>query len=231
MSAKNSEKDHGSGHLTTCLTTTRLTLVPFDGAVDEHTDLQLAILLAPETIATMGDFGIRTRKDMLGLLNSTAIKPRIFPSLTAPEVAIFIVHLEPQYAHEYANHPFPGSGNSGPMIGAITLADRSSQLPPDMGWGFLPQYHNKGFATEAGKASLDFWTSSPDSGGAGIEEIMAWPKESHVGSVRTAQKIGFIKNGYIECLEEPGVKNVVYTLPGMKAFEEGTRISILGEGQ
>ena len=218
---------------TTTLDTPRLVLVPIDLSTPEHLDFYIALLNAPEAIAATGDYGIRTREQVLKLINSTLISPSICPVLSEPGVAIFMAHLKPEHARQYPSHQFPGKGDIGPLIGSIDLAQRSSRLPPDMGWAFLSPYWGQGYATEAGRACLQFWTAPAGSerrGGYGIEEIIALPNDSNMASLRTAQKIGFIENGYAVMKDETHEsRTVVYTLPSMKRFEEGTRFSFWGD--
>jgi RimJ/RimL family protein N-acetyltransferase len=111
------------------------------------------------------------------------------------------------------------------MLGLVTLAQRSSSLPPDMGWGLWHEYANNGFATEAGREALRYWRDE-----CGISEIIAWPKETNIPSVRTAAKLGFVENGVVLDMEK-GERHICYMLPGMKRFEEGTRISFFGDDE
>lgn len=132
--------------------------------------------------------------------------------------------LSPDSAHPLADDPalaFPSP--HGKMIGMVTLASRSPTLPPDMGWGLFCQYANQGFATEAGTRALAYWRDE-----CGIKEIIAWPKETNIPSVRTARKLGFVENGYVVGVED-GSRHAMYTLPGMKGFEEGMKVSFFGE--
>ncbi len=46
--------------------------------------------------------------------------------------------------------------------------------------------------------------------------------------MKTARKLGFVENGFVVGIED-GSRHAMYTLPGMKGFEEGMRISFMGE--
>lgn len=111
------------------------------------------------------------------------------------------------------------------MIGLITLASRSASLPLDMGWGLWHEYANNGFATEAGRTAPKYWRD-----GCGVGEMIGWPKETNIPSVRTAARLGFVPNGVVFD-RKTGERCACYMLPGMKAFGEGTKIGFEGEAE
>lgn len=228
MSLATGTSQPASGFGTT-LKTPRLTLLPFDMSNTLHMDLQLKLLHDPAFQANFGDYGVETHDDVFRLINHTRITPAICPTIAAPSPAIYLMCLEDSASAampEINDDPalaFPSP--HGKMIGTVTLASRSSSIPPDMGWGLFCQYANQGFATEAGKEALRYWRDD-----CGISEIIAWPKQTNIPSLRTAAKLGFVENGFAVSTEK-GERHAVYTLPGMKRFEEGTELSFFGEGE
>jgi len=53
-----------------------------------------------------------------------------------------------------------------------------------MGWGLWQQYVNNGFASDAEAEALRCWRDECE-----VKEIIAWPKETNIPSVRTAAKL------------------------------------------
>jgi len=191
------------------LHTPHLTLSLFDDSNPAHLDHTLACMHDPVTIANMGDYGINTHADVLRLCNACLLPPSFCAGTTPTGAAVYNVHLR--------RNP------TSPMIGIISLAHRSSSVPPDMGWTILHEHSGKGYATEAGREVLRYFRDD-----FGIKEIIAWPKPSNVPSVRTAEKIGFVEAGTIR-LRETGEMHSVYALPGMKRFDGSLEISIYGK--
>lgn len=213
------------------LSTTRLDLILFDLSNPTHLELNLRLLHDPAFQSNFGDYGLHTQADIHRLWSSTLIKPSTCPTLLSqPSPAGYIMCLKPEHAALYSPSPpvadpasaFP-TPSGGKMLGLVTLASRSTSLPPDMGWGLWHQYAGNGFATEAGRAALTYWRDE-----CGIREMIAWPKETNIPSVRTAAKLGFVANGVVFD-RETGERCACYMLPGMKAFGEGTKISFWGE--
>jgi RimJ/RimL family protein N-acetyltransferase len=211
------------------LETARLNLIHFDVSNPTNLELNLRLLYDPAFQADFGDYGLTTQDDVYRLWASTLIKPTTCPKLLdKPSAAGYIMCLKPDHENLYStatgSDPAAAFASaSGKMLGLVTLASRSASLPPDMGWGLWQEYANKGFATEAGREALRYWRDECE-----IREIIAWPKETNIPSVRTAAKLGFVENGVIFDADK-GVRHACYMLPGMKRFEEGTRISFFGE--
>ena len=213
------------------LETPRLHLVLYDIAKPTHLELNLRMINDPAFLANFGDYGFTTRDEIYRLWAGTLIQPATCPKLLDQRApAGYIMCLKPDHEGLY---PLAVTGGSDPaaafpnphgkMIGMITLAQRSTSLPPDMGWGLWQEYANNGFATEAGREALRYWRDE-----CGIREIIAWPKETNVPSVRTAAKLGFVENGVVFG-KEKGDRCACYMLPGMERLEEGTTISFFGE--
>lgn len=82
----------------------------------------------------------------------------------------------------------------GTIIGQMTV--QPSELYPnnpeirDVGWFIDPNYHKKGYATEAAKAILDFMFSEVE-----IEKILTSAAIINPGSWRIMEKLGFTYSG------------------------------------
>jgi hypothetical protein len=211
------------------LETTRLNLILFDVSNPTHLELSLRLFHDPAFQLNLGDYGLRTQDDVRRLWAATHIRPATCPKLLdGPAPAGYIMCLKPEHETLYtpATNSDPAAAFTSPygkMLGVVTLALRSASLPPDMGWGLWQEYANNGFASEAGKEALRYWREECE-----IKEIIAWPKETNIPSVRTAVKLGFVENGVVFDAEK-GDRHACYMLPGMKRFEDGTRISFFGE--
>jgi RimJ/RimL family protein N-acetyltransferase len=156
----------------------------------------------------MGDYGIRTPEQLEAL--NTAI--RIIHPIPFPLDMIYIISL----------HSSPDS----PMIGVVTLAQRSKQLPPDIGWALKEEFMGKGYATEA---ATEFLRALREE--IGIKEVSTWPNEKNRQSNRVAEKLGFVEGGTARVKEEGGKEVVIWILPGMQTVGRGElEISFWGEG-
>ncbi|KAL8813503.1 MAG: hypothetical protein Q9200_000238 [Gallowayella weberi] len=154
----------------------------------------------------MGDFGIRTHAEFDSLNRAT----RLSPSVTGgkiPDIDIYyLLRLEQA---------------SAPLLGAVSLTQRSTVAPPDIGWCILEPFMGRGYATEAGKRLLKMVKEC-----LGITNVIAWPGVKNERSKRVAEKIGLVSEREVE--DEDGGLNVVYVLPGT-VFDKGVRLSLWGE--
>lgn len=179
------------------LYTERLTLTPFFNDSTDDLDLLLAMFNDPVSLEKQGDFGLRTHDDLAKLLKACHIPPsrfRIQPANNPPAYVMHLGHHEPH----------------GTPIGMISVVQRGPDAIPDMGWGLLQEYSGKGYATEAAKACLKYWTEQ-----LGIEEIFVTTRSTNRGSYRIAEKLGFRKlEGGVR--NEDGSIQTLYILPGMK---------------
>ncbi|MCJ1393168.1 hypothetical protein MMC18_006040 [Xylographa bjoerkii] len=117
-----------------------------------------------------------------------------------------------------------GSSPSDPMIGLISLAQRSKTVPPDMGWIILHQYAGHGYATEAGREFFRYMTEE-----YGVKEMIALVKPTNAVSIKVAKKMGFVESG--QTMSEDGLPRLVYALEGMKKLDASTRINFYGDGE
>lgn len=181
------------------LQTERVLLVLFDDDNTMHYDGSLRMINAPETIAQMGDMGIRTREQYRKLLYGTLMQPPAM-SEKLDQPAFWNVYLKDAAEHSE-------------IIGGISISHRRSQIPPDIGWVIMPPHWGKGYATEAGKEVLRYALEELN-----LEKLIAYPLPTNIGSVRTAEKIGFVEGGTLR--DEEGKQHAAYILPGMDRLEE-----------
>ena len=86
---------------------------------------------------------------------------------------------------------------SGLWIGQICITTRATPDFPELGWGFIPSIHGRGFATEAANALVEWWV-----------ENLFWHdfyfciSPQNLPSKKLAQKLGAINIGREKVPEE-----------------------------
>lgn len=175
------------------LTTNRLTLEQFNYST-EHYNCLLASMNSPTAHRNMGDFGI-TNPEAFDKLNfGTRLSPCVFPIPVIVDTDVYyLMHL---------------GNNDGPLMGGVSLAQRGSSVPPDVGWCVLEEYHGKGYASEAAKELLRMARED-----LGIKEIMCWPGKGNLPSINVAKKIGLVEWGQFK--DDNDQDALVFVLPGM----------------
>jgi predicted acetyltransferase len=164
----------------------------------------LSCLNNPTAYARMGDYGIRTAEQLDALHDSTRLIS--FPTLDL----VYIISLK----------------QDGEIIGAVTLAQRTKDLAPDIGWALREGYMGKGYATEAAKEFLRALREE-----IGVKDICTWPNEGNGESNRVAEKLGFVEGGKVLVKDEGGKEVTVWVLEGVDKVKEGLEISFWGEGE
>lgn len=81
---------------------------------------------------------------------------------------------------------------SGDIIGAACLQHLAHEegAPLEIGWRLKPEYHGKGFATEAGQAAADFAF-----GPVGVDHIVAVAHRDNTASQRVMERLGMTYRG------------------------------------
>ncbi|EXJ74326.1 uncharacterized protein A1O5_02622 [Cladophialophora psammophila CBS 110553] len=165
--------------------TERLQLRIFDPALPSDYDTVLAIYDSDFVRRTIGNPGIYTRDDIdarrvrFGLLRPKDSSDPTRPAAVLPSHPWHIVYLR----------------GTDTVVGVISLLHRHPLPYPDMGWAVAEEYMNRGYATEAAKAALRWWTEEMR-----IDGIWAAAFDTNVGSHRVAQKVGFVDGGSIRLL-------------------------------
>ncbi|RDW91760.1 hypothetical protein BP5796_01154 [Coleophoma crateriformis] len=181
-----------------------------DGSNPDHTDCELAILNSATAHAKMGDYGIRTPQQLNDLHETLKVRNVKYHGLPTEIDPNMMVRL---------------GDKDGPLIGTVSLAERSKELPPDMGWGFIEGQMGMGYATEASRELLRFLTTD-----CGIKEILVWPDPENIASNRVAQKLGFVPGGDVIDLDKEGKLVPVLILPDMKKQDGTKSVSFYGDG-
>ncbi|KAF2160865.1 hypothetical protein M409DRAFT_28745 [Zasmidium cellare ATCC 36951] len=118
-------------------------------------------------------------------------------------------------------------GGEGELIGFIGLSFRPEMPYPDLGFALFKPFQGQGYASEAGRRALSFWTDD-----VGVKEIFCGALEGNERSLATAKRIGFVEVGGFDVeFGEVGSGEVVrkravaVVLPGMRwrEFDEGGR--------
>ncbi|MCJ1295820.1 hypothetical protein MMC34_007384 [Xylographa carneopallida] len=158
----------------------------------------------------MGDYGLRTHEQLKGLAKNLLLSPSFCGGKVPHGMAAYNIHL--------------GSTPLDPMIGVLSLAQRSKTVPPDIGWTVMHQYAGHGYATEAAREFFRYMTEE-----YGVTEMVAMIKPTNVASIKVAEKLGFGDPG--EIVAEDGTPKLVFTLKGIKMVNSGTRINFYGDGE
>jgi RimJ/RimL family protein N-acetyltransferase len=199
------------------LRTDRLVLEIFDHS-DAHYDCFFEAMNSKTAHATMGDYGIRTRSQFNNLAHATRLFPQASGNIDKVDTDIVYVSRLKGEEEDKPHQPLPQ-----PLVGVVTLCQRSEAAPPDLGWSVREAYMHKGYAAEAARELLCMCQDV-----LGIKEIIAWPGENNRASIRTAQKVGFVDGGIN--LDQEGPRHCIYVLPGMK-LDPGLVLSFWGRGE
>ena len=107
--------------------------------------------------------------------------------------------------------------NSRP-IGSVNLTKGNtptSYTAPDIGFAILPEFNGKGYATEGGKALLEYAKDQ-----LGITEVFGFCDPKNMRSKKVLKKIGFEARGTATLKCFGGVEGEVFAMPGMKDLAE-----------
>lgn len=86
--------------------------------------------------------------------------------------------------------------SSSPM-GLCGLMKRDNLNDADLGYSFLPEYWNQGFALEAVKSILDYAKNTHQ-----LSRILALSKSSNTPSIKLLNKVGFLFDRDLKLLED-----------------------------
>jgi RimJ/RimL family protein N-acetyltransferase len=116
------------------------------------------------------------------------------------------------------------NGEAGRYIGGVSFFHRRKTrlLMPDIGWGLLSEEdRGKGYASEAARAALNFWTDE-----IGIQEVWAFTEGTNIASRRVCEKIGLVDAGPLRMKMLNGdIKDLMaFMLPGMRKLEDGFQV-------
>lgn len=100
-------------------------------------------------------------------------------------------------------------------IGSVSLMRGDTIKAPDIGYSIIPEMNGKGYATESGKALLDYAKRE-----LGVSEVLGFFNANNAHSRRVMEKIGLEDRGVVKLAVFGGVESAVYALPGMKDLKE-----------
>lgn len=192
-----------TGPFPATIETSRLTLELHTKRSDEQYQSLISCLSTPNAIKFIGFDNLKSAADVDKISNGMQLQWKLFKGYRDIEGCIqqdCIYHIRPKAE-------YPGAGK---LVGFVVLNQKNDEIPPDEGWLLMDEYNGYGYATEAAKGLLNYATDV-----LGISEVIAWPKESNVGSVKVAERIGMTRSGQIRD-RKTGELRAVLATPGTK---------------
>ncbi|KIW22903.1 uncharacterized protein PV07_11151 [Cladophialophora immunda] len=157
--------------------TERLQLRVFDPARPSDYDAVLGIYDSDFIRRTVGNPGLHARDDVDTRCAKFHPRPKdVDPAAPFPTHPWHLIYLR----------------GTDTLVGVISLFHRHPLPYPDLGYAVVEGHMNRGYATEAGKAALRWWTEEMC-----VRDIWAAAFDTNVVSHRVAQKIGFVDGGSI----------------------------------
>lgn len=165
-----------------------------------HSAFLVQLYNTPLFISTSGKTGITTVTQA-----SELIQNRLIPEQERNGYGIYVVSLKAT--------PTSSLGESQP-IGTVSLRkgnSSTSYTAPDIGFAILPEMNGNGYATESGRALLQYAKDE-----LGITEVFGFCDPTNACSQRVLEKIGLVARGTgtLRCFG--GVVGAVFAMPGMK---------------
>lgn len=164
--------------------------------------------------------GIKTVADVQEKFKRHGPRPEFCTLASPPQGMFFLMHL-----------PNASGDEEGDFIGQLHLSFRPEMNCPDFGYAVLPPYEGRGYATEGGKAALEFWRDT-----IGVKEIFVGTAPDNVKSQRLAERLGFVQRGSFDVIfghppnERKETGGVALILPGMKWIEGQTmKLTVIAE--
>jgi RimJ/RimL family protein N-acetyltransferase len=218
--------------LPTTIQTDRLILRLFDPSQPADYAAVLSIYDSPYAHRTVGNIGLTTREDVDNRCRRfdlrrprTTRSPPCFSSSSSTPIPI---PTHPWHLVYLRDNNKPGrqpdmpedntTNTSMVLIGLTSLFLRHPVPSPDLGYFIQEEYTGKGYATEAGKAALKWWTEE-----MGVRDIWAGTMDTNHASQRVARKIGFVDGGVLRLLVADGVvvEGRAFVQPGMGKWLDG----------
>jgi RimJ/RimL family protein N-acetyltransferase len=139
---------------------------------DADAGFVVALLNSPGFLANIGDRGVRTEGDARRYIADGPVA-----SYAAHGFGLWKVSL----------------GSDGTPVGMSGLIKREELPFPDLGYAFLPEHQGRGYASEAGRAALDFGF-----GAKGLARILAIVRPGNDASMRVLEKLGMVERGVVQ---------------------------------
>lgn len=162
--------------------TKRLTLREY---TENDAPFIMRLLNEPAFIQNIGDRKIRTEEDA-----KSYITTRLVESYKKNGFGLFMVELK---------------DNKTP-IGMCGLVKRDPKEDPDIGFAFVPEFWNKGYAVESSLGVLDYAKNNLK-----LKRILGITIPSNIGSIKTLERVG-LKFEKISTSKDDGKEIRVYSL-------------------
>lgn len=108
-------------------------------------------------------------------------------------IAMAEEYLRTNYLGSYEKYgfgPYLVSLKNGTPIGSAGLYKREGLDHPDIGFAFMPEFANQGYAYESAKAILDFVSEKLH-----LKTIVAITLETNLSSIKLLKKLGLVEIG------------------------------------
>jgi RimJ/RimL family protein N-acetyltransferase len=99
-------------------------------------------------------------------------------------------------------------------IGSVSLMKGDTITAPDIGYSIIPEFNGKGYATEAGKALIEYAKTK-----LGVENVFGFLSVKNLHSKRVMEKLGLEFRGEMKLKNFGGAESFVYATPGMGKLE------------
>lgn len=169
-----------------------------------HSAFLVQLYNTPLFISASGQTGITTTEYACKL-----IKNRFIPEQDRNGYGTYLVSLRVS--------PTETLSDSKP-IGLVNLTKGTtptSYTAPDIGFAILPEMNGNGYATESGKALLEYAKNE-----LGITEVFGFCDPTNARSKRVLEKLGFEGRGMATLKCFGGVEGEVFAMPGTKDLAE-----------
>ena len=207
------------------LRTDRLTLTILDPENPDGMEFCIDVFNDPDIVATAGDLGIKTFKQLGAYTRSVSLLPQHTPSNKHPTgPAVWLVRLG-------QNNP------TGQYIGLINFCSRNELMPPDMGWAILPSHQNQGYASEAALRVRDYVLNEFQGGlknrDPPLRIVSIISNTKNIRSMGVARRLGFVRAGEVSIYNSGGRIAAVFSKPGpgMEVLTPDIEYNIYGPGE
>ncbi|OAP63788.1 hypothetical protein AYL99_03015 [Fonsecaea erecta] len=200
------------------LYTERLELRMFDPSRPSDYKAILTIYESDFILRTVGDPGVHTREDLDLRSQKFHLRPRTSDNDGDEDDADS--STKPLPSHPWHLIYLRGTDT---LVGTVSLFHRHPLPYPDMGYAVLEPYMGRGFATEAARAALRWWTDD-----MGVPNIWAAVFDTNAASHRVAQKIGFVHGGMVTTLLRDGrvMQSIAFVQPDMGRCLDGLTVDL-----
>ncbi|KAF7126150.1 hypothetical protein CNMCM5793_002572 [Aspergillus hiratsukae] len=140
---------------------------------------------------------------------SRFLQDRVYADYARNGYGIFLVSLKPEPEAEADS----GLGEVGKLIGTVSLMKGeppNGYALPDVGFAILPEESGKGYATEAGKAIIEWVKRSQN-----LDGVFGFCNKDNVRSRRVLEKVGLEFHDIKKLRAFGGEESAVFVDPGM----------------